>query len=361
MKRATIKDIAKELNISVGTVSKALSEKNGVSNEMREKINYTAKKMGYHVNRVAQSLSRKQLKIGIVMPSLWPEYYGCLKKGIDKFLSNMADYNITAQYRFVSSLYSSTEYIDVLDSFIQQKMNGVIICPAFISDYSDHINVLSEKNIPVVILGSDLPSGNRITCVREDSCLAGKLAAEIMKWIVGENETVAVFIGNKDMSDHREKVNGFLGEFCSNTAGIVNIYETQDDPEVAYILTKKVIKDNPVIGGIYVATGNSISVCKALEDNNCVDRVSIIATDIFPELAEYVKKGVIRGLIFQDPVKQGKIAIESLYRYLVFRDPCDNEILIRPQLIIRNNFDVYYSMMNDEHDTKGILCSESED
>jgi LacI family transcriptional regulator len=340
MKKVTVKDIAEELNVSISTVSKALSGKSGVSEEMRSNILKTAKKLGYHVNRVAQGLSRKTIKIGVIMPKVWNEFYGAFKKGIEIYLKDMVDFNIEARYKYVSNLYTCDEYIEAINYFLKENMNGIILCPSYNNSYCKYVDSLNENNIPVVILGSDLPCGKRLCCVREDSILAGKMAAEVMKWIIPKNKKIAVFIGNKDMSDHSEKVNGFMNEYA-RLDEVIGVYETQDDPDVAYHITNKLIFDRPELGGIYVATGNSLSVCKCIEENNMNDNVNIIATDIFLELEKYVIDNIVKGIIFQDPILQGELAIKTLYKYLVFKDYCEPNILIRPQLILKNNFSLY--------------------
>ena len=65
-KRVTVKDIASRMGISLSTVNKALTGKPGVSEERRAEVVAVAKEMGYVVNHMAQSLSRKPIHIGIV-------------------------------------------------------------------------------------------------------------------------------------------------------------------------------------------------------------------------------------------------------------------------------------------------------
>lgn len=64
----TIKDIMEELNVSRGTVSKALNDKQGVSDDLRKKIKEKAKEMGYIPNSMAKRLStRKSNTIGVFL------------------------------------------------------------------------------------------------------------------------------------------------------------------------------------------------------------------------------------------------------------------------------------------------------
>ncbi len=341
MKRATVKDIASELNVSLSTVSKALTGKSGISEDTRQAVNDTARRMGYYVNRLAQSLARNPINIGILVPDVWPEFYGYLKLGIGQVLETLRDYRVSGKYKGISNLYAREEIIEALKYFLQERMDAVIICPAFEKGYGEYLDMLQENGIPVVILGNNLTEGKRLTCVRIDSNMAGQMAAEYMRWLVPKDKSVAVFIGNKDMDDHREKVEGFNSEVLRNPYKIEGIYETQDEPEVAYHITKKLIKERPDLGGIYVATGNSVAVCRCIMDHHMEESIKVIGTDIFPEMEKYVDEGIIQGIIFQNPVKQGKIAVKTIYGYLTSGEKCNDDILIYPQLVLRNNFKKY--------------------
>ena len=77
-----LKDIAKELNISLSTVHKAMTGKGGVSEERRREVMATAKRLGYKVNSVAQTLARKDINLGIIMPSAWQDYFAEMKDGM---------------------------------------------------------------------------------------------------------------------------------------------------------------------------------------------------------------------------------------------------------------------------------------
>ena len=68
MKKVSMSEIAKELGISKVSVSKALGDKDGVSEELRERIKHTAHAMGYRINNSARSLKTdRQYNIGILI------------------------------------------------------------------------------------------------------------------------------------------------------------------------------------------------------------------------------------------------------------------------------------------------------
>ena len=74
-KRVSVKDIAARLHVSLSTVHKALTGKPGIGEARRQEIIKIAEEMGYSVNTAGQTLSRKSINIGVMIPSLWQEYF----------------------------------------------------------------------------------------------------------------------------------------------------------------------------------------------------------------------------------------------------------------------------------------------
>jgi len=341
MKKITVKDIAKKLNISQGSVSKALGGKKGVSEKTREIVAQAADDMGYRVNTLAQGLARKNITIGIIIPNVWTEYYGDFITGINVGLNQIKDYKISGKYKYISSLYSDTDIKKALEEFADEKVDGIILCPASITELKDYTYWYNENDIPIVLLGTDLEIKEKIACVKVDSYVAGRLAGEFINMIIEKEKAVIAFVGNKDMDDHKEKIAGFSEEIKNGKAKAYKVYETQDDLEVAYNLSKKVIKEIPDIGGIYIATGNSCGVCKAIMEAGLENKICIVATDVFPEIKEYMDMGLIKGVIYQNPVLQGELAVKKIFKNIAERSEYNDALRVSPSLILKSNFDMF--------------------
>ncbi len=75
-KAVKLADIAKIMNVSTVTVSKALSDQKGVSEEMREKIKKLAREMGYQSPSAAKMMNaKKSYNIGVVISERYCERY----------------------------------------------------------------------------------------------------------------------------------------------------------------------------------------------------------------------------------------------------------------------------------------------
>jgi LacI family transcriptional regulator len=151
--------------------------------------------------------------------------------------------------------------------------------------------------------------------------------------------SVAIFIGDHKIENHSQKVQGFMQEAQIEPFRITGVYETQDDPEIAVSIVEKLIREVPDLESIYVATGNSISLCQYLESQHL--SIKVIATDVFPELVRYMEQGVVTCTIFQDPITQGRESIKLLSGFLTEGlMPAENNLL-PPQVIFKNNAQLF--------------------
>ncbi len=338
-KKTTVKDIAQELKLSIGTVSRALANKSGVKDETRALVNDAANRMGYKMNRVAQSMARKPIVLGIIIPRAWKYHYGMLELGIKRELRTLIDYNIRGVFKYISGLHECEQVEEATESCIKEGIDLVILCPSFDKAYERSLDRFNEAGIPVILLGTDVAGGNRISCVSTDSRLSGNIAGEFMGHLLERGRRCAVLIGNKDMQEHKEKVEGFV-EWFPYGNDYIGAFETQDEPELAFRITRKICEDYDDMGGIYVATGNSLAVCDCLREMGKEKTVKLIVTDVFHEIKENVEVGAVNAVIYQNQIKQGAEAARQAFEH-VSGNNCKSKILVTPQLVLKSNIDYF--------------------
>lgn len=341
-KRVTIKDISDELGVSYGIINRALNNKSGISKETKQKILETADRLGYRVNKVAQSMARSCINIGVLIPDVWLEYYNDIKKGIDAEFEILRDYNVDCKYYTINNIHSSRETISALRKCIEDGVQGVVICDAFPFGLEDVFDELKENNIAVVLICGLHTLSEKILCsIQVDAYCSGKMAAEMLSFLTSENSDVVIFVGNKDNDEHQLKIKGFTEEAKKQGLHVIGIYETHDDPNIAYQLVNKVIGEYDGVDGIYSATANTASICEAIIEKKC--NVKIIGTDLYEETVDYIRRGVMQCAIYQDLEKQGRKAMRLIYEHLAEHKEVEKVVYVTPQLVISSNVDSYYS------------------
>lgn len=93
-RKVTLKQIAKELDISISTVSKSLRDSHEISEETRQKVQAFAKLYNYKPNNIALSLKNKKTKtIGIIIPEIVHHFFATVISGIEQ-VANEKGYNV---------------------------------------------------------------------------------------------------------------------------------------------------------------------------------------------------------------------------------------------------------------------------
>lgn len=166
--------------------------------------------------------------------------------------------------------------------------------------------------------------------------MAGRLASEILCYITPAESNLVIFIGDLSILEHREKVDGFKNELLKDHY-LLQTYETHDEPEVAALLTKKALREIPNIQGIYIATGNSLTICDVLKEEKVDHKIKVIATDLYDTMIPYIQNRTINAIIYQHPGEQGRKAIMQCYRYIIDRSIGTSQVLINPRAVFRSN------------------------
>jgi LacI family transcriptional regulator len=341
-KRITIKDIADKLGISANTVAKAINGKPRISEELRQKVLDTAKEMGYRQNKFASALARNAILFGIIYPQEPVEFYAYLRKGIDKGLSDLIDYKVTGVFQPVKDLNSVEETRTAIEELCRKNVDGILLSPGFhTEEYRDAVANAVANGIPVLYIVNELFYTGSLGGVRMDGRVAGSLAAEFLSFCLGEGGNVAVFTCNKDILIQKECIGGFVEEAERDGLKVKGIFETQDNKEIAYALTEKVLRELPDVRGIYVSSSNSVGVCSCLEQNGRQKDVFVIGQDLFPELVEKLKVRSLKATLFQNPFEQGRRAVRMLYGHLTGEEMYNSEVKITPQLVLTSNLESY--------------------
>lgn len=143
----TIKDIARILNISKSTVSRALRDSYDVNPETRKRVMELVKELNFEPNITARSLrERRTFSIGVIIPSFQIPFYSVAIGGIQEVLS-ASGYNV-----MVSQTNESYDTeVGIVNSFLKSRVDGLLISPSKHTNKYDHIKEFINRGLPVVM------------------------------------------------------------------------------------------------------------------------------------------------------------------------------------------------------------------
>lgn len=145
----TMKDIARALNVSVATVSRALKDSPKISLQQRTKIKEYAQKHNFSPNLIAESLRHSKLRpskiIGVIIPEFTHYYFSSILSGIEEEASLRGYRIMVAQSNEQFERESS-----ICQSFYENKVCGVIVSQAKDTTSYDHFRALLNNDVPIV-------------------------------------------------------------------------------------------------------------------------------------------------------------------------------------------------------------------
>lgn len=139
-------DIAKKLNVSRITVSKALRDHPDISQEMKEKVHKAARKMGYVPNLIATQLNtRKTYTIGIVVPDLENSFFAFV-------VDSMIDFATERKYHVILTVSREKEAIEKqnIENLIGMRVDGLLVCLSQETKDVDIFSRIRKMKIPMV-------------------------------------------------------------------------------------------------------------------------------------------------------------------------------------------------------------------
>ena len=143
----TIRDIARELNLSVSTVSKALRDSYEISEKTKKLVSEYAQAHNYRPNPIAQSLKKGYSKsIGIVVSSIDNQFYSQVINGIES-VAYKEGYNI-----FITQTHESFD-LEVMNvnHLTHRSIDGLLISLSTETKDVSHLQSLHQKGLPIVL------------------------------------------------------------------------------------------------------------------------------------------------------------------------------------------------------------------
>lgn len=336
-----IKDIARELGISIGTVDRAIHGRGGINAITKERVLKMAQTLGYKPNLAARYLKApRQIRVAVNLPARIASFFDAVRSGI-RDASSPFQAGVDLEFRTHPALGEGDE--ELFREALEGNSKGIIIAPGRPAQLKLWIRRAAQRRIPVVCVSTDAPGTERLTAVSADPFVSGAMVAEFLHLTVREPGTVGVFTGDLSTIDHSEKVRGFKQSLSTlnGSLGLSAVIETHDDESAAYSQTRKIMARDPSLKAIYVSTANSATVIQALEELDPERRIAVVTTDLFAQLVPFLRSGRILATIYQRPEAQGRMAFEALYKFLAEGKCPPHQIKLNPHIVMRSNLELF--------------------
>ena len=237
--------------------------------------------------------------------------------------------------------------VSEIEGFISRGVSGIVIAPLDEAALVGPVNDAMDKKIPVVIFDSGLKGDNYVSFVATDNTKGGQLGGErLIESMGGKGKVVLLrYAEGHDSTTKREE--GFLAAMKAHPSIVVassNQY-VGTDVEEAYKRTESILStykkpDGSLsIDGIFCANeSSSFAAMRVLKDNGWAGKLHFVGFDSSENLVKGLQDGTLDGLVLQDPVKMGYLAIKTLVAHIKGQ-PVERRIDTGVKVATRENMD----------------------
>lgn len=320
----TIKDIAKEANVSEGTVDRVLHKRGGVSKKTEIRIQEILKKHNFKVNPVARALALKnKYKLATLMPSFNDDnlFFKGPYSGILKASSEVKNIGVAVTNYFFDQ-FDGQSYLKQFEVLMKSNPSAVVLVPTFVKETKIIISRLESLNIPYLFFNIDLEGFNNISFIGQDSYMGGYVAGKLMHLSLGKQTSVLIVNTTLNITNYHaisKRVEGFNDYFLKNGIEIKTStlsIDNFDQLEETKYKINSFLKHNQSIKGVFVPSSRIAVVAEVMDKESLADLELIGFDNTEPNLA-CLMNDKVAFLISQKPFEQGFEAVRLMSEYLV--------------------------------------------
>ncbi len=205
----TIKDVAREANVSPSTVSRVLAGNPRISDETKERVLETIKKLNYHPNAIARSLANSQTHtLGLILPSEGDDLF---KNPF--FIQVMTGISVYAQKKGYYIMYAfsknENEEVNFIKNYTNSRLvDGIILLTSRANDKC--IKFLNKISYPFVVVGRPENTENTLWVDNDNFQAMYKVVNTL---IMKGHRSIAFIGGPKDWNMSKDRLDGYKRAF----------------------------------------------------------------------------------------------------------------------------------------------------
>ncbi|MCI6159574.1 MAG: LacI family DNA-binding transcriptional regulator [Selenomonadaceae bacterium] len=337
----TIKQIAELCGVSRGTVDRVINGRGKVKEEKRKLILKTMEEFGYKPNPAARALvtQRQGILVGVVLSASEIDFFEPIIEALKKSAGYYQRVGLQVRWKLLKG-YHAEEQCAAIVALRKAGAEAILINPLNEPVILQELEDCIRHDIFVVALNNDFDSKENHIYVGSDYGAGGRTAAALLQKICPAPIHVGIAYSGARMLGHMHRIQGFRERLSAVPGAVLEaVSKNDDDPIKAYDETLQMLEAHPDLNAIFIATsGGARGVCQALVKKRCADRITVVSFDTIPAIQTAMRAGIIDAAIYQHPRRQGQIAMQMAYDYLIGGiKPAKKQYLVQNEIRILEN------------------------
>ncbi|TAE75530.1 MAG: LacI family transcriptional regulator [Bacteroidetes bacterium] len=249
--QTTIKDIARALNISPSTVSRALKNHPDISKETKRVVLEMAEKFDYQPNIVALSLRKStSFMLGIVIPKIVHHFFSTVISGIEDVVNEKGYRIIIAQ-----SNEDSKKESDCVHTLAASRVDGIFMSLASQGENHTHLTHIKKRNIPLIFFDRNLETIEASSVVINDYEGAFQATEHL---IFQGRKNILHLAGPKGLKITENRINGYKNALAKHHIEIKEeLIIPCDNSKTAKETIKNLLENNLFFDGIFAVNDDT--------------------------------------------------------------------------------------------------------
>lgn len=333
-KEVTIHDIAKELELSSATVSRALQNNPTITKKTRTRVQEAARKLGYRHNIFASSLRKQQTNtIGVIVHELRSNFITSVLSGIEKVTSETG-YDLIIAH---SSESFKKEAGNAANLF-HKRVDGLIASLAFDTIGLDHYALFRDRDIPIVFFDR-VEEQSESTKVIIDNYKCGY---EATKHLIEQGcKRIVLVTASLERNVYAQRFKGYKDALSDNNLPFNNQHLLIKDlsEQCGMEAAQQILNMDPLPDGAFITNDFSAAVCmQQLKEHGVRIPEDIAVVGFNNDTIGRIIEPQLTTIDYRGG-DMGEIAARSLTNHLqgISNIRHTNTIVIRSDLIIRKS------------------------
>ncbi len=238
-------------------------------------------------------------------------FFNSLTNGAKDESAKLGNVNFTYQG---ANNYSPQAQTPVLNAVIAAHPDAIIISPMAGEAMMEPLKQAKAQGIKLVFADTTATDQSlAASFIASDNVAGGKFAADQLAKLINGTGEVMLMNGTPGISTTDQRQQGFeagLKDYPGIT--YLGVQFCQSDPQKATQIVSATLAAHPNLKGIYaVSTQEVEGSAVALANANAADRVALVGFDSSPPIIEDINKGIIKGVVLQEPYEMGALAIQQ--------------------------------------------------
>jgi LacI family transcriptional regulator len=162
--RASISDLAAQLNLSVSTISRALSDHSSISEATKRRVWDLARQLNYQPNQLAAALRKgRSNTLGVIVPHIDGHFFALVLKGIENG-ANQAGFNVMICQSNENAVHEKKN----LDTLLNAQVEGILVSLSLTTKDVRHFEDVRRRDLPLVFFDRILESPEVSAVVLDD-------------------------------------------------------------------------------------------------------------------------------------------------------------------------------------------------